>query len=141
MDIYFDQRDFDIKLTDDIEGVDLVILTDPVDKLMQRLFKRLKTQKRDIVWNLSYGIDYLQDVFGRKKPKGVVDVIIQDEIKKEPMVKEIVRFESEIVDFKYACKFSVSIIDEPSLITYYILTNESGIILTNESGDILTIRL
>ena len=92
---------------------------------MQRLFKRLKTQKRDIVWNLLWYYIFKMFLEGRR-PKGVVDVIIQDEIKKNLWLKRLFCFESEIVDFKYACKFSVSIIDEPSLITYYILTNESG---------------
>lgn len=141
MDIFFDQKDFDIALDLSGDAVDLVLTKDSVEDLMQRLFYRLKTQKRDIVWNLNYGIDYLNDVFGMKKTAPVVDMIIRSEIMKEPMVSEIIYFESEVNNYTYACKFTVSLIEEQSTVTYYILTNETGIILTNENGDQLTIRI
>jgi len=139
MDIKFDQQAFDIVLVEDGGGlVDLDITTDSADDLMQRLFLRLKTYPRDLFWNINYGIDYLNTIFGKNRPKGTVDIILKNEINKEPMVESIDYFESEIFNYTYACKFRVRVIDEPTVLTYYILTNENGVILTNQDGDRLT---
>ena len=139
MDIKFDQQGFDIVLVEDGSGlVDLDITIDSADDLMQRLFLRLKTYPRDLFWNINYGIDYLNTIFGKNRPKGTVDIILKNEINKEPMVESIDYFESEIFNYTYACKFRVRVIDEPTILTYYILTNENGVILTNQDGDRLT---
>lgn len=139
MDIKFDQQSFDISLIEDGSGlVDLDITTSSADDLMQRLFLRLKTYPRDLFWNINYGIDYLNSVFGKNRPKGTVDIILKNEIIKEPMVASIDYFESEIFNYTYACKFRVRVINEPTILTYYILTNENGVILTNQDGDRLT---
>lgn len=139
MDIKFDQQSFDINLIEDGSGlVDLDITTSSADDLMQRLFLRLKTYPRDLFWNVGYGIDYLNSVFGKNRPKSTVDIILRNEINKEPMVASIDYFESEIFNYTYACKFRVRVIDEPTILTYYILTNENGVILTNQDGDRLT---
>lgn len=139
MDIKFDQQTFDIVLEEGGDGlVDLAITQSPADDLMQRLFLRLKTYPRDLFWNINYGIDYLNTVFGRNRPKSSVDIIIRNEINKEPMVESIDYFESEIFNYSYACKFRVKVINEPTVSTYYILTNENGVILTNQNGDRLT---
>lgn len=142
MDIKFDQQEYDINLITDNEGfVDLEITSGDVEELMQRLYLRLKTYPRDLFWNINYGIDYLNDVFGKNKPRTSVDVIIRNEINKEPMVESIEFFESEIFNYSYACKFSVKVLYSEEVITYYILTNEIGVILTNENGDVLTSRI
>lgn len=139
MDIKFDQQSFDISLIEDGSGlVDLDITKSPADDLMQRLFLRLKTYPRDLFWNINYGIDYLNSVFGKNRPKSTVDIILRNEISKEPMVASIDYFESEIFNYTYACKFRVRVINEPTILTYYILTNENGVILTNQDGDRLT---
>ena len=139
MDIKFDQQTFDIVLEEGGDGlVDLAITQSPAEDLMQRLFLRLKTYPRDLFWNINYGIDYLNTVFGRNRPKSSVDIIIRNEINKEPMVESIDYFESEIFNYSYACKFRVKVINEPTVSTYYILTNENGVILTNQNGDRLT---
>ena len=139
MDIKFDQQDFDIVLIEDGGGlVDLDVTDTPAEDLMQRLFLRLKTYPRDLFWNINYGIDYLNTIFGKNRPKGTVDIILKNEINKEPMVESIDYFESEIFNYTYACKFRVRVIDEPTILTYYILTNENGVILTNQDGDRLT---
>ena len=139
MDIKLDHQDFDIVLVEDGSGlVDLDITIDSADDLMQRLFLRLKAYPRDLFWNINYGIDYLNTIFGKNRPKGTVDIILKNEINKEPMVESIDYFESEIFNYSYACKFRVRVIDEPTILTYYILTNENGVILTNENGDRLT---
>ena len=139
MDIKFDQKTFDITLVEDGEGlIDIALTKDSADDLMQRLFLRLKTYPRDLFWNPNYGIDYLNSIFGKNRPKFTVDIILRNEILKEPMVKSITYFESEIFNYSYACKFTVKVINEPMVVTYYILTNEDGLILTDENGDRLT---
>lgn len=142
MDILFDQQAFDIVLVEDGSGlVDLDITKSSAEDLMQRLFLRLKAYPRDLFWNINYGIDYLNTVFGKNRPKSTVDIILRNEILKEPMVEVIDYFESEIFNYTYACKFRVKLRFEPTVVTYYILTNENGVILTNESGDRLTANL
>ena len=142
MDILFDQKTYDIELVAVGENVvDLAVVTSSADILMQRLYLRFKTYKRDLWWSLSYGIDYLNEVFGMNKPIRSVDVIIQNEILREPMVENLVSFESEVINYTYNCKFTVSVVNEPETITYYILTNENGAVLTDENGNQLTIRI
>lgn len=142
MDILFDQKNYDIDLVTVGENVvDLAVVTSSADILMQRLYLRFKTYKRDLWWSLSYGIDYLNEVFGMNKPIRSVDVIIQNEILQEPMVANLVSFESEVINYTYNCKFTVSVVNEPETITYYILTNENGAVLTDENGNQLTIRI
>lgn len=142
MDILFDQKNYDIDLVTVGENVvDLAVVTSSADILMQRLYLRFKTYKRDLWWSLSYGIDYLNEVFGMNKPIRSVDVIIQNEILQEPMVESLVSFESEVINYTYNCKFTVSVVYEPETITYYILTNENGAVLTDENGNQLTIRI
>lgn len=139
MDILFDQITQDILLVEDSEGrLDFSFLEDESSILVQRLFLRLKTYPRDLFWNVGYGIDYLNDVFGKNKPKTSVDIVIRNEILKEPMVNLIESFESEVMNYNYRCKFTVKVNKTERLYTYYILTNEDGVILTNESGDVLT---
>ena len=142
MDILFDQKAYDIELVTVGENVvDLAVVTSSADILMQRLYLRFKTYKRDLWWSLGYGIDYLNEVFGMNKPIRSVDVIIQNEILREPMVASLVSFESEVINYTYNCKFTVSVVNEPETITYYILTNENGAVLTDENGNQLTIRI
>lgn len=141
MDILFNQVTHDIDLVDLGDGTfDIPIITTPPDELMQRLFLRFKTYKRDLMWNTAYGIDYINDVFGINKSQIVVDVIIKDEIRKEQMVDKILFFESELANYTYACKFQVSLKYEQRVLTYYILTNENGLDITNENGDVLTFK-
>lgn len=142
MDILFDQKTYDVELVTIGENVvDLAVVTNSASILMQRLYLRFKTYKRDLWWSLSYGIDYLNEVFGMNKPIRSVDVIIQNEILREPMVASLVSFESEVINYTYNCKFTVSVVNEPETITYYILTNENGAVLTDENGNQLTIRI
>lgn len=141
MDILFNQVVQDIELIELGDNTyDIAVITTPADTLVQRLFLRFKTYKKDLMWNTAYGIDYLNDVFGIKKSRLIVDAILREEIKKEPMVKEIISFESELVSYNYACKFRVSLVKEDVVLTYYILTNENGFDITNENGDVLTLK-
>ena len=142
MDIFFNPKNQDIEFVDlGNNEVDIAIINTSVDDLMQRLYLRFKTFKRDLMWNTGYGIDYLNDVFGINKSQIVVDTIIKEEIRKEPMVDSIKSFESQLVNYTYACKFTVSLKEEQKTVTYYILTNENGLDITNENGDVLTLKL
>ena len=142
MDIFFNPKNQDIAFVDlGNNEVDIAIINTSVDDLMQRLYLRFKTFKRDLMWNTGYGIDYLNDVFGINKSQIVVDAIIKEEIGKEPMVSSITFFESQLVNYTYACKFTVSLKEEQKTVTYYILTNENGLDITNENGDVLTLKL
>lgn len=142
MDIFFNPNNQDIDFVDlGNNEVDIAIINTSVDDLMQRLYLRFKTFKRDLMWNTGYGIDYLNDVFGINKSQIVVDTIIKEEIRKEPMVASITFFESQLVNYTYACKFTVSLKEEQKTVTYYILTNENGLDITNENGDVLTLKL
>lgn len=138
MDIKFDQQEYDIKLFEDGDGyLDLKLTNDDAEVLMQRLFLRLKTYPRDLFWNVNYGIDYLNAVFGKNRPKTTVDIIVKNEILKEPMVEKIDNFESEIINYSYSCEFSVKLRYEEVVSNFYLLTNENGLILTNENGESL----
>ena len=142
MDIFFNPQRQDIEFVDlGNNEVDIAIINTSVDDLMQRLYLRFKTFKRDLMWNTGYGIDYLNDVFGINKSQIVVDTIVKEEIRKEPMVASITFFESQLVNYTYACKFSVCLKEEQKTVTYYILTNENGLDITNENGDVLTLKL
>ena len=142
MDIFFNPQRQDIEFVDlGNNEVDIAIINTSVDDLMQRLYLRFKTFKRDLMWNTGYGIDYLNDVFGINKSQIVVDTIIKEEIRKEPIVSSITSFESQLVNYTYACKFTVSLKEEQKTVTYYILTNENGLDITNENGDVLTLKL
>ena len=137
MDIYFKQDIMDLVFT---EG-DLAITTTTQEDLMQRLFVRFKTYIRDLYWNQSYGIDYLNNVFGVNRPKSQVDLIIQNEIRKEPLVAEIIRFSSNVDRNTYSCSFTVRSIVEEEVLTFYILSTETGIVITDESNNELLIRV
>ena len=140
--IFFNPQRQDIEFVDlGNNEVDIAIINTSVDDLMQRLYLRFKTFKRDLMWNTGYGIDYLNDVFGINKSQIVVDTIVKEEIRKEPMVASITFFESQLVKYTYACKFSVYLKEEQKTVTYYILTNENGLDITNENGDVLTLKL
>lgn len=137
MDIFFNQSTFDIV----IQNGDMVSITSDSDLLMQRLYKQFKTFRRDLFWNVLYGIDYLNNVFGINKKKQVVDVIFRSEILKEQLVKEIVSFESSINNGNYSCKLSVTTNQRQGIITYYLLTTENGIIITDTNNNSITVRI
>ena len=141
MDILFNQKTYDIDFVSSGDFVDIAIVQSTIDEVMQKLFLRFKTFKRDLMWNTDYGIDYLRDVFGVNRPKYTVDLIIQNEIEKEPMVEKLITFESEIKNYTYSCKFSVAVKDEKVVLTYYVLTTQDGLTILNENGDKLTLKL
>lgn len=142
MDLKFDQTVQDLVLSVDGSGAfDIALTRDTEDDLSQRLFVRFKTYKKDLFWNLGYGIDYLNKVFGVNRPKSSVDAILISEIKKEPLVEELVSFESTNKNYTYSCKFTVKSKIEGKVSTFHILTDENGFTLSNEEGLALTSRI
>ena len=137
MDLFLDQTTKDLVLVDG----DFKIITDQPTQLMQRLFIRLKSFKRELFWNTDYGIDYLNDVYGLGRKKRVVDTLIISEIKKEEMVDQVTYFESEVNNYNYACKFTVTLLKTNIPVTFYILTEQNGITLTDQDGNVLTVRI
>src|SRR5699024_8369115 len=104
MDIKFDQSTQDLVLFTDGDGnLDFALTQDASEQWMQSLFLRLKAYPRDLFWDVNYGIDYLNTVFGKNRPKSTVDIVIKNEIMKDPMVKRVVYFESEIINYTYSC--------------------------------------
>lgn len=142
LDIKFNQETFDIELKVSPDGFfEIETTKTQSEKLQQRLFLRLKTYPRDLFWNTRYGIDYLNTVFGKNRPKSSVDVVLRNEIMKEPMVQSIEHFESYIQNYSYACEFTVKLRYEEEITTFFILTNENGVTLTNQDGDRLVALL
>lgn len=130
MDILFDTS----KKRLAFEDGGLVFMEDRLDEVIQRLFIRFKTFKREWFWNELYGIDYLNDVFGKGRSKFSVDMIIQNAILDEPLVLRIDYFTSEIVNYRYSCAFRLQTVEGDIKSTIYLLVNEDGIQLTNENG-------
>lgn len=130
MDLLFNQETEDLVLLDG----DLKVSDTSSDDLSQMLYFRLKTFKREWFWDVTYGIDYLNDVFGIGRNKNTIDAIFRTEINKEILVEEILFFESEIRNNTYACSFKVKVATENTPLVFYILMNESSIILTTETG-------
>lgn len=137
MDIYFNQKTFDIDIVDG----DMTSITTDEDLLIQRLYNKFKTFRRDLFWNITYGIDYMNDIYGINMARNIVDLIFQNEIRKEPLVSELISFTSDIDRGTYSCKFEVKTLKRVGTITYYILSNEKGIFIENEDGNNILVRI
>lgn len=130
MDLLFNQATEDLVLA----GGDLDISDETNTDAMQMLYLRLKTFKREWFWDITYGIDFLNDVMGLNRSKNSVDIIFRREIQKEILVSEILSFESKIENYSYSLKFTVSIVDEDVPLQFYIILNEDSLTITNEDG-------
>lgn len=119
---------------------DLALVGSQSELLVQRLYIRFETFKRDLFWNPSFGIDYLNDIFGRARQKLTVDNIIKAQILSEGMVDSITAFSSKISGYAYSCEFTVKLKGLERLVSVYLVTNENGLVLTDEKGNALTIN-
>lgn len=137
MDLLLDQKTKDLVLS----GGDFSMIDNQLDQLSQRLFVRFKTFQRELFWNTSYGIDYINQVFGIARPKTTVDTLFKNEILSEPMVSQIISYNSVVSNYNYNCTFSVKLKASNIVTTYYILQNENGLDLITESGETLTARI
>ena len=135
MDIFLDQAKEDIVLV----GGDLKITPSRQDELIQRLFVRFKTFKREWFWNIDYGVDYINEVFGIRKNTNTIDSLMRNEINKEPLVSSILTFSSKVENYKYSCTFTVKMVDEDIVQTIYFLVNENNIYLTDGTNKLFTV--
>lgn len=137
MDLFLDQSTKDLVLS----GGDFKMIDNQIDLLSQRFFVRFKTFQRELFWNTSFGIDYINEVFGIARPKTTVDTLFKNEILSETMVSQIISFSSQVSSYNYNCTFSVKLLASETITTYYILQNENGLDLITETGQTLTARI
>lgn len=82
-----------------------------VEVVQQRLFIRLRTFYSEWFLNTDYGIVYFQRIIGFKNTKSSVDLIFQQNILAETGVKEIVSFNSTLINRQYSLNFRVKVVD------------------------------
>ena len=106
------------------------------DSLRQRLDIRIKTQKGTWFLNISYGIDWFNDVFSDTSTKSSVDALIQAEILKEELVADIVEFRSSVnnITREYRCDFKVKMVDQTVSDSISLLANEKLFIVLSDGG-------
>lgn len=130
MDLLFNQSTEDLVL----ENGDLLVTDNTIDDAKQMLYFRLKTFNREWFWDVTYGIDFINTVFGLGRNKTTIDAIFRQAILQEILVEEITYFSSEIKNNSYSCKFSVKCKTENTPLQFFILVNDDSFILTTESG-------
>lgn len=106
------------------------------DSLRQRLDIRIKTQKGTWFLNISYGIDWFNDVFSDTSTKSSVDALIQAEILKEELVADIVEFRSSVnnITREYRCDFKVKMVDQTVSDSIRLLANEKLFVVLSDGG-------
>ena len=106
------------------------------DSLRQRLDIRIKTQKGTWFLNVSYGIDWFNDVFSDTSTKSSVDALIQAEILKEELVADIIEFRSSVnnITREYRCDFKVKMVDQTVSDSISLLANEKLFIVLSDGG-------
>lgn len=106
------------------------------DSLRQRLDIRIKTQKGTWFLNISYGIDWFNDVFSDTSTKSSVDALIQAEILKEELVADIIEFRSSVnnITREYRCDFKVKMVDQTVSDSISLLANEKLFIVLSDGG-------
>lgn len=111
------------------------------DSLRQRLDIRIKTQKGSWFLNMSYGIDWLNDVFSDTSTKSSVDALIQAEILKEEQVVNIIGFTSSVnaVTREYRCDFKVRLTTLETSDTISLLANEKLFVVLSNGGTAIKI--
>ena len=111
------------------------------DSLRQRLDIRIKTQKGTWFLNISYGIDWFNDVFSDTSTKSSVDALIQAEILKEDLVADIIEFRSSVgnITREYRCDFKVKMVDQTVSDSISLLANEKLFIVLSDGGTAIKI--
>ena len=111
------------------------------DSLRQRLDIRIKTQKGTWFLNISYGIDWFNDVFSDTSTKSSVDALIQAEILKEYLVADIIEFRSSVdnITREYRCDFKVKMVDQTVSDSISLLANEKLFIVLSDGGTAIKI--
>lgn len=114
----------------------LALTSDLPSKVSQRLFIQLRSNKGYWFLDKTYGIDWLNSIFGKRKTKNSIDTILQNEIYKDKYVLEIVSWNSTITQQTYTCTFSVKIsgLDDET-VSIKLLANELGFIIEDSEGN------
>lgn len=84
---------------------------DMIDRVIQRLYIRLRTFIEEWFLNVEYGVPWLEEILGQKAPKSRIDMIIQNQIMSELEVKQITEFSSSMdtLTREYRCSFRVRV--------------------------------
>lgn len=84
---------------------------DLIDRVIQRLYIRLRTFMGEWFLNVQYGVPWLEEILGQRAPKSRVDMIIQNQILSEDGVQQITEFESTMNNQhrEYRCSFRVKV--------------------------------
>jgi hypothetical protein len=104
----------DILLSEDTHDIVFVngvtpITADVGDSLKQRLKIKLLTFKGEWFLDTNYGTPYFQQIFGKGRSKGSVDLIFRELIDGDADVKNILKFKSSLsADRGYTLSFTVS---------------------------------
>jgi len=105
MDLLLDMKTHDLVF---VNG-ECPVVTDPVERVMQRLKIKLLTFKGEWFHNTQYGVPYWQDILGHKVSKSRVDMIFQEAILEEYEVGGIVSFKSSLENRVYSLEAKVKI--------------------------------
>lgn len=125
-------KDGKVSFTDGL----LSITGDLPEKVSQRLFIRLRSNRGYWFMDKTFGLNWLNNIFGKRKTKGSIDTILQNEIYKDKYVMEIVNWESTVTGRSYECRFSVRISSlDDSLLTVRLLANEFGFVIEDSEGN------
>lgn len=104
-------------------------------KVSQRLFINLRSNKGYWFMDKSYGVDWVNGVFGKRKSKNVIDTLLQNVVYGDKYVTEIVSWESSVDKRSYSCKFTVKISQlQESYVSINLIANESGMVLQDSAG-------
>lgn len=133
----------DIKLNNgnlEFSGGDFKLTATYEDSVAQRLFIRFKTHLGKWFLNIDYGVDYFGSVFGKNVSKNKVDMLVRDQISKEPKVERITTFQSTIDrnTRRYICNFTVKIVALDQEQTYQIITTQNGLSLLTQDEKLIT---
>ena len=111
------------------------------DSLRQRLDIRIKTQKGTWFLNISYGIDWFNDVFSDTSTQSSTDALIQAEILKEELVSNVVSFKSSVdnITRTYRCDFKVKMVDQSISDTISLLANEKLFVVLSNDGSVIKV--
>ena len=102
------------------------------------MFIRFKTFTREWFWDLDYGVDYINEVFGVARSKSTVDALIRNTISQEVLVDRYENFTSEIENYRYSCSFDIYLIQEQEQLNLYFLVNDQGLTLTDGKNKLYT---
>lgn len=112
------------------------------DSLRQRLDIRIKTQKGTWFLNISYGIDWFNDVFSDTSTKSSTDALIQAEILKEEQVADIIGFTSYVdnITRTYRCDFKVKMVDQTISDSISLLADERLFVVLSSDGSAIRVN-